>query len=81
MIQEASNREPRAVRSTEDRPPDWAASAGFGDRHDAGRRLAGVLERFRAELPIVIGIPRGGVPVAAEVAQRLASPLDVAVVR
>ncbi|MCW2970011.1 MAG: hypothetical protein JWO23_1138, partial [Solirubrobacterales bacterium] len=81
MIKEASNREPRAVRSTEDRPPDWAVSAGFGDRHDAGRRLAGVLERFRAEMPIVIGIPRGGVPVAAEVARRLASPLDVAVVR
>ncbi|MCW3024972.1 MAG: hypothetical protein JWM29_404, partial [Solirubrobacterales bacterium] len=58
MIKEASNREPRAVRFTEDRPPDWALSAGFGDRHDAGRRLARVLERFRAEMPIVIGIPR-----------------------
>jgi putative phosphoribosyl transferase len=80
MIEEASNREPRAVTSVEDRPPD-PASAGFSDRHDAGRRLAGLLERFRGELPIVVGIPRGGVPVAAEVARRLASPLDVAVVR
>jgi putative phosphoribosyl transferase len=81
MIEEASNREPGAVTSLEDWPPDAAASAGFSDRHDAGRRLAGLLERFRGELPIVIGIPRGGVPVAAEVARRLASPLDIAVVR
>jgi putative phosphoribosyl transferase len=53
----------------------------FADRHDAGRRLAALLERFRDEHPIVVGIPRGGVPVAAEVARALSAPLDVVVVR
>jgi predicted phosphoribosyltransferase len=53
----------------------------FKDRHDAGRRLAGRLQPFHAEHPVVVGIPRGGVPVAAEVARALGAPLDVAVVR
>jgi putative phosphoribosyl transferase len=53
----------------------------FKDRRDAGRQLAEQLERFRSEHPVVIGIPRGGVPVAAEVADALGAPLDVAVVR
>jgi len=39
------------------------------------------LEQFRGEQPVVVGIPRGGVPVAAEVARALGAPLDVAVVR
>ncbi|MHB8492117.1 MAG: phosphoribosyltransferase, partial [Solirubrobacteraceae bacterium] len=52
----------------------------FADRHDAGRQLAGLLERFRDERPVVLGIPRGGVPVAAEVARALSAPLDVAMV-
>jgi putative phosphoribosyl transferase len=54
----------------------------FFDRHDAGRQLA---TRFRhlAGRPgvIVLGLPRGGVPVAAEVAEALSAPLDVFVVR
>ncbi len=54
---------------------------GFKDRHDAGRRLAALLEQSRREHPVVVGIPRGGVPVAAEVARALDAPLDVAVVR
>jgi putative phosphoribosyl transferase len=53
----------------------------FRDRVDAGRQLAGQLERLRAEHPVVIGLPRGGVPVAAEVARVLDAPLDVLVVR
>jgi putative phosphoribosyl transferase len=53
---------------------------GFRDRRDAGRRLAALLEQARCEHPIVVGIPRGGVPVAAEVARALGAPLDVAVV-
>lgn len=53
----------------------------FTDRADAGRRLA---ERLRGELApdsVVLGLPRGGVPVAYEVARALDLPLDVVVVR
>ncbi len=57
------------------------AERRFADRHDAGRRLAGLLESLRAARPVVCGIPRGGVPVAAEVARALGAPLDVVVVR
>lgn len=53
----------------------------FRDRVDAGQRLAESLERLRGERPVVVGLPRGGVPVAAEVARRLDAPLDVLVVR
>jgi putative phosphoribosyl transferase len=53
----------------------------FADRHDAGRRLAVLLEPYRGRRPVVLGIPRGGVPVAAEVARALDAQLDVAVVR
>jgi putative phosphoribosyl transferase len=53
----------------------------FSDRDHAGRCLADLLERFRVERPIVLGIPRGGVAVAAVVADSLGAALDVAVVR
>jgi putative phosphoribosyl transferase len=53
----------------------------FRDRIDAGRRLAGTLTRFKGEHPLVLGIPRGGVPVAAEVARSLEAELDVIVAR
>jgi putative phosphoribosyl transferase len=53
----------------------------FRDRVDAGRRLAFALEPYRDEAPIVLGLPRGGVPVAYEVARALKAPLDVWVVR
>ena len=54
----------------------------FEDRQDAGRRLANALRRYsgRADV-IVLGLPRGGVPVAAEVARALGVPLDVFLVR
>lgn len=54
----------------------------FKDRHDAGRRLAGRLKAYAGDPDtIVLGLPRGGVPVAYEVATSLATPLDVFVVR
>lgn len=53
----------------------------FGDRRDAGRKLATILERFRSEQPIVLGLPRGGVPVGYEVAKALDAPLDIILVR
>jgi putative phosphoribosyl transferase len=54
---------------------------GFVDRVDAGRRLAERLRHLRGEDVVVLGLPRGGVPVAAEVARALGAPLDVIVVR
>jgi len=53
----------------------------FRDREDGGRQLAVLLRRFREESPIVLGLPRGGVPVAFEVARVLRAPLDVVVAR
>lgn len=52
----------------------------FRDRAHAGRVLAVSLEFYRAERPIVLGLARGGVPVAVEVARRLGAELDVLVV-
>ena len=53
----------------------------FADRVDAGAQLATRLESFRGQDAVVLGLPRGGVPVAAEVAKALDLPLDVIVVR
>jgi predicted phosphoribosyltransferase len=53
----------------------------FQDRYDAGRRLAQALEQYRDEDPVILGLPRGGVVVAYEIARSLAAPLDVLVVR
>ncbi|MEY9968028.1 putative phosphoribosyltransferase [Streptacidiphilus sp. MAP12-16] len=53
----------------------------FADRPDAGRRLAERLEHLREDDPVVLGLPRGGVLVAEEVAAALGAPLDVLVVR
>lgn len=57
--------------------PDMA----FANRQDAGRRLASALERFRDMSPVVLALPRGGVPVASEIARELNAPLDVFIVR
>src|SRR5271169_3655315 len=53
----------------------------FADRHEAGRRLARRLESYRDARPIVLALPRGGLPVAAEVAAHLSAALEVIVVR
>jgi len=61
---------------------DGGMTRHFRDRADAGRHLAARLEHLRGrEGLIVLGLPRGGVVVAAEVAHELAAPLDVLVVR
>ena len=54
----------------------------FTNRADAGRQLAARLDVYAGRSDVVVlGLPRGGVPVAAEVAARLAAPLDVFLVR
>ncbi|GHF65360.1 hypothetical protein GCM10010218_53550 [Streptomyces mashuensis] len=53
----------------------------FADRVEAGRHLAERLEHLREERPVVLGLPRGGVPVAFQVAHALGAPLDVILVR
>ena len=53
----------------------------FHDRADAGRQLAQRLDAFRGQDVVALGLPRGGVPVAFEVAKALRVPLDVVVVR
>lgn len=53
----------------------------FTDRTDAGRQLAERLATFDLKDPVVYALPRGGVPVAAEVARRLGAPLDLILVR
>src|SRR4051812_46425658 len=53
----------------------------FYDRHDAGRKLADRLARYAEQEPVVLGLARGGVEVAAEIARALNAPLDVMVAR
>lgn len=53
----------------------------FKDRSDAGRRLAAAVMGYKDQQPVILALPRGGVPVAAEVAAALNAPLDLILVR
>jgi predicted phosphoribosyltransferase len=72
-------REPRVRRGVPGVPRGRLTATQFANRSDAGRRLAAALPRLSE--PLVLGLPRGGVPVAAAVAEELGAPLDVFVVR
>jgi predicted phosphoribosyltransferase len=54
---------------------------GFANRTEAGRRLAAELAGYRGQDPVILALPRGGVPVAAEIAAVLGAPLDLVMVR
>jgi putative phosphoribosyl transferase len=58
-----------------------ARSARFADRADAGRQLAAELLVLARHKPIVVGLPRGGIPVAEEIALALEAPLEPLAVR
>jgi predicted phosphoribosyltransferase len=53
----------------------------FKDRSDAGRKLAIALAGYKEQQPVILALPRGGVPVASEVAAVLDAPLDLILVR
>src|SRR5712671_3691437 len=53
----------------------------FANRRSAGRQLAARLQQLREEKPVVLALPRGGVPVGFEIAARLRAPLDIVLVR
>lgn len=58
-----------------------STATAFRNREDAGSRLAEALSGYADARPVVLGLPRGGVPLADAVAERLGAPLDVLVVR
>jgi putative phosphoribosyl transferase len=59
----------------------FGSGATFSDREDAGRQLAEAMKGMPLRAPVVMALPRGGVPVAFEIAQRLGAPLDLLIVR
>lgn len=61
--------------------PAVPGGARFVDRRDAGRRLALQMATLKTEDPVVVALPRGGVPVAEEIALALDAPLEVLGVR
>jgi putative phosphoribosyl transferase len=60
---------------------DFMSVRIYEDRYEAGRELVPALQRFKLTNPIVLGLPRGGVPVAHEIALALHAPLDTITVR
>jgi predicted phosphoribosyltransferase len=60
---------------------DPAEPARFHDRRDAGRRLGRALRGLADRDPVIVALPRGGVPVGYEVARELGAPLDIGLVR
>jgi putative phosphoribosyl transferase len=63
------------------RPQGGGPRLPFGDRVEAGRVLAGLIVGLDLEDPLVLALPRGGVPVGYEIARELDAPLDVLVTR
>jgi predicted phosphoribosyltransferase len=57
------------------------SGGSFRDREDAGRKLAERLEQYRDDDPIILALPRGGVPVAYEISRSLHAPLDIFIAR
>jgi putative phosphoribosyl transferase len=57
------------------------AAMPFRDRSNAGQKLANALKGYEGQDPVILALPRGGVPVAAEIAASLRAPLDVILVR
>ena len=53
----------------------------YKNRSDAGRKLARALASYKEQQPVILALPRGGVPVAVEVAAALNAPLDLILVR
>ena len=53
----------------------------FVDRIEAGRKLAAALARYKADRPVVLALPRGGVPVGVAIAAKLGVAFDVLLVR
>lgn len=76
-----TTRMPRATIPTEDTGELFIGPRMFADRRSAGRLLAQALIHHAGTSPVVLGLPRGGVPVADEVAKVLGGTLDVWVVR
>lgn len=64
--------------TTAQRPP---SSGILRDRKDAGEKLASRLSHYARDRPVVLALPRGGVPVGFEIARRLGVPLEVLIVR
>lgn len=60
---------------------DTLGAALFGDRRDAGRQLGAAMKELALDNPLVLALPRGGVPVGLEVARALGAPLDLMLVR
>src|ERR1035441_1244922 len=73
-------RTPSCRRSSK-RQSKCGAMMTYQDRSDAGRRLAKALSEYKGRNAVVLALPRGGVPVAAEVAAALDAPLDLILVR
>lgn len=72
----------QATHETKPAAESWESTGlVFKDREDAARRLAGRLAHYRGQRPLVLGIPRGAVPMAAVIANALDGDLDVVLVR
>jgi predicted phosphoribosyltransferase len=69
------------AETPQDDPVRRATAEDFADRRDAGRRLAEHLRGVEAGDPVIVALPRGGVPVGAEISRALNAPLEIFAVR